>query len=171
MTKQNETKGQGKVRRHFATGSRRAFAVALAALAIPLSACTIGQTRIAFGVGLAADLGTTQSGMNSGATEANPTLKSNPMLLAAAGSVIFSALAEYLSHNGHGDTARWLYGAGAVLHGGAALWNSGQSGNGTTTRTAVATTTSASMGFRSPVLGSRGFNIKGTGKGLGVRVR
>jgi hypothetical protein len=124
---------------------RKVIAIGVAALAIPLGACTVGQTRIAFGLGLTADLGTTQAGLNGGATEANPALKGNPMLIAAVASAVVVAAAEYLAKRGDKSTASWLYGAGAVLHTGAAFLNAGQlSGSGSST-SAVATGSTSAM--------------------------
>jgi hypothetical protein len=124
---------------------RKVIAVGVAALAIPLGACTVGQTRIAFGVGLAADLGTTQAGLNGGATEANPALKGNPVLIAGVTSAVVVAVAEYLTKRGNKSTASWLYGATAALHVGAAFLNAGQLGGSGSSTQAVTTGTTSAM--------------------------
>jgi Protein kinase domain len=123
----------------------KVVAIGVAALAIPLGACTVGQTRIAFGVSLSADLGTTQAGINGGATEANSALKGNPVLIAAVSSAVVVAIAEYLTKRGNDSTASWLYGAGAALHTGAAFLNAGQLGGSGSSTSAVTTGRASTM--------------------------
>lgn len=100
--------------------------LAAALLALSLAGCTIGQTRVMFGLSLAADAATTQAGKNGGATEANPALEraTLPAMFVLSGIVVL--VAEHAAARGETAKAKRLYAVAAAIHGAAALWNAQQ---------------------------------------------
>jgi hypothetical protein len=97
------------------------------------------------------------------------------MLIAAISSAVFVALAEYLNSNGNEKTSAWLYGAGAVLHGGAAVLNSGQMSGGASasasTKTTSTTITTASLRTGPPSAGKIRLGGVPYGQGRATLVR
>lgn len=86
-----------------------------ALLALSLSGCTLGQARIAYVSGAAADLASTQYGLDHGIEEANPLMGAtgNPVLVSAAITAATIGVAEWAAqYDPHG--AMWFYRVFAV---------------------------------------------------------
>lgn len=85
-----------------------------------LPGCTIQQTRIGFGVSVAADYGSTDWALAHSSTEGNPIVSRAGLTTAAVSSLLTVLLAEYCIHKGKEDTARMVYILGSAIHFGAA---------------------------------------------------
>lgn len=86
-----------------------------ALLALGLSGCTLGQARLAYVSGAAADLVTTQAGLNSGLSEVNPIMAAtgDPVLWSAVTTAATIGIAEWAAqHDPKGAT--WFYRVFAV---------------------------------------------------------
>lgn len=95
-------------------------------LALSLSGCTVGQTRVSFGVAMLADAGTTQYALQHGYHENNPLMGPHPILYGTLAAVSLAGVAEYLSWRGDKKAAAWVYGIGSVAHFSFAGWNAAQ---------------------------------------------
>lgn len=96
--------------------------LALALILALSTGCTVGATRVTFGVSVLADAATTDYGRNHGYVEANPVLKSYPISLSIALAALIVVTAE-LAKNEHPTAARNLYLLGTAVHGLAAAAN------------------------------------------------
>lgn len=114
-----------------ATSHAAAAALAVLALALASSGCTIGQTRFALGASLAADAVTTQSALNSsaGAQEGNPVLQKAPVPIMMVLSGVVALVAEKHVRNGDVAKAKRLYRVATAVHTLAAAWNGYQMTN------------------------------------------
>lgn len=89
-------------------------------LCLALSGCTIQQTRIGFGLSVAADYGTTDYALAHGFAEGNPAVLRAGLTTAAITSLLTVLIAEWYLHRDNIDAARIVYAIGAAIHFGAA---------------------------------------------------
>lgn len=92
-------------------------------LLMSLSGCTIQQTRVSFGVSVAADYGTTDFALAHGFAEGNPAVATAKLSVAALSSLLTVLIAEWYVHNGDERSASIVYGISSVIHGLAATSN------------------------------------------------
>ena len=91
-------------------------------LALLLSGCTLGQARIAYITGAAADIGTTQAALNQGLEEANPIWGDHIQAASIIGTAVTVGIAEWAGkYDPKG--AKWFYRVFAVYRWGLAAWN------------------------------------------------
>jgi hypothetical protein len=100
----------------------RLRALCLAA-AICLTGCTVGQTRVAFGLTVIADAASTQAAVAGGGREASPVLKAAPVPIMLALAAAVAIVAEKQVRDGHEERAKRLYAIASVVHGAAGAWN------------------------------------------------
>ncbi len=118
---------------------RRILLAVVVSVAVLASGCTIGQTRFALGVTLAADATTTVSAMRSdGAQEKNPVLQNAPVPIMLVLSGVVALVAEKHVRNGEIGKAKALYRIASIVHGLAATWNGFQMGKGSGSTSAAA---------------------------------
>lgn len=96
--------------------------LALALILALYTGCTVGATRVTFGVAVLADAATTDYGRGHGYVEANPVLKSYPITFSLALAALVAITAELVKGE-HPTAARNLYMLGTAVHGAAAVLN------------------------------------------------
>ncbi|TAL45446.1 MAG: hypothetical protein EPN91_02210 [Salinibacterium sp.] len=104
---------------------RRALPLLLSISLLSSAACSSSAApRVAFVLSVAADTLTTSRGLSAGLKEGNPVAAStsSPVAYQLGASLGLVLLAELINPSSP-KTARALYWAAAILHGGAAAWN------------------------------------------------
>jgi hypothetical protein len=92
-------------------------------LALLLSGCTIGSTRLTFGATVILDAASTQAAVSGSGREASPVLSKAPLPIMLVLSAAVAAVAERHVRNGEIAKAKTLYTVASVIHGAAGAWN------------------------------------------------